>query len=113
MRGQIALETLIVLAAVAGALLLLMDNYVRIFDVVVNGLEKKKVEYVAGVIRDATRGCQSSGIVVELPFSVEILCSADLEVKVGEQSESIEGAVCGNGGKGKKIRVDGCRVDII
>ena len=112
MKGQVALETLMVLAAVSGVLFLLMDNYADLFDVLMDGLDKKKVEYAASIIRDAGRGCTDSTITVELPYDVAMSCSPAAEIKIGEHGEELEGMRCNNEGKGRRVKVSNCVVEI-
>ena len=113
MRGQVAVETLVVLAALSGVLLILMDSYGELFNVIMKGMEGKKANYAAAIIRDAGRGCPESEIIIELPYDVNLSCSPSAEIKVGDQGEELEGMVCNGGGKGRRIRVKGCRVEII
>lgn len=112
MRGQVALETLVVLAALSGVLLLLLDNYGELFDVIMEGMDRKKAEYAAAMIRDAGRGCPQSEIVIELPYDVVISCSPTAEVKVGDHGEELRGMTCTNEGKGRTVRIRGCRLEI-
>ncbi|MDN5358816.1 MAG: hypothetical protein PWP76_659 [Candidatus Diapherotrites archaeon] len=108
MRGQISLETIIVIAAFAGIFLILLDNYTNLFDVVMGGMDKKKAEYAAALISDALHGCPASKLTVRLPYEVEIDCSSGT-VKVGEASVELDES-CSGGGKSRAFRVEGCNI---
>ena len=114
MRGQVSLETLIVLAAFAGAFLLLLGNYNEIFDVSMAGMDKKKVEYAASLLQDIADNCEGMNVRVNLPFAVELRCDGGKAVaKVGEHKEEVPGLKCTSSGEGKRIAVENCMVKII
>ncbi len=114
MRGQASLETLIVLAAFAGAFLLLLDNYNEIFNVSMAGMDRRRAEYVASLLQDVSDNCDGLNIQLNLPFGVKILCdSGKTLVKVGEQEEVVTGLKCVNSGEGKRIAIENCAVRVI
>ena len=114
MRGQVSLETLIVLAAFAGAFLLLLDNYNEIFDVSMAGMDKKKAEYAASLLQDVSDNCDGTNVRLNLPFAVGILCDGGKAVvTVGEHKEEVPGLKCTSSGEGKRIAVENCMVKII
>ncbi len=114
MRGQISLETLIVLAAFAGVFLMLIDNYNELFDVIMGGMDQKKVEYVASLLRDASDNCEGMDTTISLPFSVEIDCEGGKTVvRVGDAAKYVDGLKCGGQGTGQRISIESCTVKII
>ena len=113
MRGQVAVEAIIVLTALSGVLLLLLDNYGELFDVIMGGMDAEKIKHAAAMIQDAGRGCPESEIIIELPYDVNLSCSPSAEIKIGDRGEELRGMVCNGDGKGRQIKVKGCRVEII
>ena len=114
MRGQISLETLIVLTAFAGVFLMLLDNYNELFDVIMGGMDQKKANYAASLLQDASDNCEGMSATISLPFSVEIDCEGGKTVvRVGDATEYVNGLKCGRQGKGQRISIESCTVKII
>jgi len=114
MRGQISLETLIVLTAFVGAFLMLLDNYSELFDIIMGGMDQKKANYIASLLQDASDNCKGMDVTVSLPFSVEIDCEdGKTVVRVGDAAEYVNGLKCGGQGKGQRILIENCTVKVI
>jgi len=114
MRGQISLETLIVLAAFAGVFLMLIDNYNELFDIIMGKMDQKRANYAASLLQDATDNCEGLSATISLPFSVEIDCEGGKTVvRVGDAAEYVNGLKCGGQGTGQRLSIENCTVKII
>ncbi len=102
-----ALETLIVTAAIAGILVLLARYYGDVADVFMAGMGRKRAIYAAELLRDALQGCPDAEILLHFPQTVTIDCAAG-KVRVG--GYEAEMPACTGGGSGKTFVVRHCVV---
>jgi hypothetical protein len=111
-RGQVALETLITMTALAAAILGIVGAYAKVWDVMDSTLTQKRLNYVAAMLEDAAQECSGSGYSIYLPFYIIYRCNPNsVTISIGKKDEEIKGIRCGPGaaeGKTKKIKVLNC-----
>lgn len=92
---------------------MLIGNYTDLFDIIMDGMDEKKVQYAAATIEDASRGCPESEIVIELPYDVNISCFPTAKITVGKYSKELSGITCTGGRQGRRLKISRCTLEII
>jgi hypothetical protein len=111
-RGQVALETLITMTALAAAILGIVGAYAKVWDVMNDTLAQKRLNYVVAMLEDAAQDCSGSGYSIYLPFYITYRCNPNsVTIAIDKKEEEIKGIRCGPGaseGKTKKVKVLNC-----
>ncbi len=98
-----------ILAALAGVLVLLVPKYGELSAIFISGMGMKRAQYTAELIKDAMDGCPDVEIHLHFPHEVIVDCAQE-RVYVGEAWAEIP--ACSGGGKGKDITIRGCTIDV-
>ena len=104
MRGQVSVETLLVLAVLSSVLLLIASKYTDVFDVVTRGFTERQADYVHALLSEALDSCKSVDLTLRFPFDVEVDCPNGV-VRVGSATRPIP---CTGYARGRVVRIENC-----
>jgi len=107
--GQVALETLIILAAIAGLLVIMAQRYADVYALFTDAMGRKQAMYAAELIKDAMNGCPDVEIHIHFPYTLRVNCM-QRSVYVGAYKAEIP--PCTGGGEGRDVLVRGCTIEV-